>query len=220
MDAYNEYHIPIIKVLRAYSRLDYQKKGFQFSDATIDQLNFSYLSSWGFKQRFGRWYYKNHYVEMGDPLPLPDELSPQKPIEGQELSIEVSLISEYDDGKLRVQATSNIPEGTPIIFTLIGRRYRAQSKTSVIDNMLTSDWFSDKGLALKDGFYTIELSCPIDKVLPENVKKIFGERNRNICGRCVKFDPIGGNTIHFSCGLLIKNRSVQVIDMQQRISEI
>lgn len=86
--------------------------------------------------------------------------------------------------------------------------------------MLISEWFSDNGNPLKQGFYTINLTCPIDRVLPSNIQKIFGERNRNIIGNCVKFDPIGGNTIHFSCGLLVKNNNIQVIDMQQRISDL
>lgn len=220
VDMYSKYHIPVIKALRAYSRLDYQRKGYQFSDATIDQLNSEYLSSWGFKQKYGRWYYKDHYVEMGDLLPLPDELKPQSPIDGQELLIEVSLIPEHSNGKLRFQAISNIPDGTPIIFTLKGKKYTAQCKTTMNDRVLISDWFSDKGNGMNDGFYIVELSCPIDRVLPENIRKIFGERNRNICGNCVKFDPIGGNTIRFSCGLLIKSGKVQLIDMQQKITEL
>ena len=157
---------------------------------------------------------------MGDLLPLPEELKPQKPINGQALMIEVSLLSEYDDGKLRFKVTSNIPEGTPIIFTLKGKKYSAQCKTMISNDALISDWFSDKGKPLKDGFYTVELSCPIDRALPDNVKRIFGERNRNIYGKCVKFDPIGGNTIHFTCGILVKHKRVQVIDMQQKISEL
>lgn len=36
----------------------------------------------------------------------------------------------------------------------------------------------------------------------------------------VKFEPVGGNTIHFSYGLVLKNSKVQVIDMQQRISAL
>ena len=28
--------------------------------------------------------------------------------------------------------------------------------------------------------------------LQEKIKKIFGERNRNICGQYVKFEPVGG----------------------------
>ena len=79
----------LFKILRAYSRVDYSKRGFQFSDATIDQLNSNYLSSWGFIQKYGRWYYKNHYVEMGDLLPLPEELEPKQPINGKELKIEL-----------------------------------------------------------------------------------------------------------------------------------
>lgn len=220
VDAYNKYHIPIIKILRAYSRIDYQKKGYQFSDATIDQLNINYLSKWGFTQKYGRWYYKNHYVEMGDLLPLPEELEPMEPIKGEELKIEASVTSELYDGKVRFQVSSNIPEGTPIIFTLSGRNYIAQCKTTLENNILISEWFSDKGSPIKHGFYTLNVSSPISNVLPDNIKKIFGERNRNIYGQYVNFDPIGGNTISFSYGVVIKTNTIQLIDMQQRISEI
>lgn len=218
VEAYNKYRIPIIKILRAYSRIDYSKIGYQFSDATIDQLNSNYLLAWGFTQKYGRWYYKNHYVEMGDLLPLPEELEQKEPIKGQELKIEASMISESNDGKIRFKVSSNIPEGTPIMFSLEGKKYRAQCKAVVGKNDLISEWFSDKGNPINDGFYTIAVSCPIHSVLPENIKEIFGERNRNICGKNVNFDPIGGNTIHFSYGVMIKNNKVQVIDMQQRIS--
>ena len=139
VDAYNKYHIPIIKILRAYSRIDYQKQGYQFSDATIDQLNSNYLSAWGFTQKYGRWYYKNHYVEMGDLLPLPDELKQQEPIKGQELKIEASITSELNDGKIRFHVSSNIPEGTPMLFTLRGKKYMAQCKTVIENNTFISE---------------------------------------------------------------------------------
>lgn len=221
IDAYNKYHIPIIKILRAYSRVDYQKQGYKFSDATIDQINSNYLSAWGFRQEYGRWYYKDHYVEMGDLLPLPEELKPKPPIKGQELKIEASLTAEMNNGKIRFQASSNIPEGTPLIFTLQGKKYKAQSKQVAGSNSTISEWFSDKGRPIKSGFYTLEISCPIDKVLPENIRKMFGERNRNIFGPCVNFNPFGGNTIHISYGVLIEKNAVhKIISMQQRISEL
>lgn len=220
IDTYNKYHIQIIKILRAYSRVDYSKRGFQFSDATIDQLNSNYLSSWGFIQKYGRWYYKNHYVEMGDLLPLPEELEPKQPINGKELKIEASLSWKMNDGKIRFQVSSNIPEETPLMFTLRGKEYTAQCKSVAGNRISISEWFSDRGNPMKNGFYTIDVSCPIYSVLPEKIKKIFGERNRNICGQYVKFEPVGGNTIHFSYGLVLKNSKVQVIDMQQRISAL
>ena len=88
------------------------------------------------------------------------------------------------------------------------------------NNIFESEWFTNKGDDLKNGFYTLEVSCPIDKVLPDEVRKIFGERNRNIYGKFVHFDPIGGNTIRFSYGIVIKNDDIQVIDMQKQMSEL
>ena len=220
VDAYNKYHLPIINILRAYSRVDYQKKGYHFSDATIDQLNSEYLSSWGFSQKFGRWYYKNHYVAMGDLLPLPEELKPKEPVAGQEIKINASLTTEFCSGKIRFQVTSNIPQGTPLLFTLRGKKYNAQSHGIVEDSVANSDWFSDGGNVIRNGFYTINISCPIDRVLPDHVKKVFGERNRNISGKCVKFEPIGGNTICFSYGVLVGKDKVQIIDMQKSVSDL
>lgn len=220
VDAYNKYHIPIIKILRAYSRVDYPKKGFQFSDATIDQLNYNYLSSWGFKQKYGRWYYKDAYVEMGDLLPLPEELEPKQPIKGQELKIEATLSPEIDNGKLSFQVHSNIPEGTPLMFTLRGKKYMAQCKTVASNGYFESESFSDGGKSLSNGFYTVDISSPIYEVLPEKIKVLFGERNRNIYGHYVKFEPVSGNTIHFSYGLMVMKNNITVIDMQQKISDL
>ena len=220
VDAYNKYHIPIIKILRAYSRIDYPKNGFLFSDETIDQLNFSYLSSWGFKQKNNRWYYKNNYVEMGDLLPLSDEMAQKEPIKGQELKIEASLRSELKDGKIRFTVLSNIPEGTPVIFTLAGKNYKGQCKAVAGNGVFYSEWFSDKGNPIKTGFYTVNVTCPIDRVLPENIQKLFGERNRNIYGKYVKFDPISGNTINCLYGLIIDQNDIREIDIQQSILEL
>lgn len=220
VDTYNEFHIPIIQLLRAYSRIDYPKKGFSFSDATIDQLNYNYLTSWGFKQKYGRWYYKDNYVEMGDLLPLPDEMKPQEPIKGMEFEITASISAETDNGKMRFILSSNIPKGTPLIFSLKGKDFFGQSKVSVSNTDTISEWFSNKSNPIKNGFYTIEVTAPIDKVLPSEIQKIFGERNRNIYGRCVSYDPIGGNTVHVLYGLTLKGDIVHVIDMQQKLSEL
>lgn len=219
VDAYNKYHIPVIKILRAYSRISHQKNGYQFSDATIDQINSNYLSSWGFKQKYGRWYYKNHYVEMGDLLPLPEELEPKSPIHGQELRVEGTLTPKVEDGKVRFQLYSNIPEGTPMMFSLRGKKYKAQSESVVRNDMVESKCFSCGGHPIKDGFYTLDVSCPINSVLPERIKMIFGERSRNLCGKNVKFEPIGGNTICFSYSMVKRGSEIKMIDMQQRISD-
>lgn len=220
VDAYNKYHIPIIHILRAYSREDYREKEYQVSDATIDQLNIGYLSSWGFTYKFYRWYYKDNYVEMGDPLPLPEEMKPKEPVKGQEFRIQTSLTAEQNEGKIKFNLLSNIPKETPLLFTLRGSKYMAQCKAVVEDSTVTSEWFSNKGGPLKNGFYTIKISCPISNLLPDRVKQVFGERSRNLYGDGVKYDPISGNTISISYGLVVKNTIIQVIDLQKKIEDL
>ena len=171
-------------------------------------------------KKYSRWYYKDHYVEMGDLLPLPKELEPEHPMAGQELKIIASLNGEINCGKIKFSVSSNIPDGTPLLFTLRGKGYCAQCKSVVDNGVLVSEWFSDDGDAIKNGCYTVELSSPIYSILPERIQRIFGERNRNIYGSCVKFNPIGGNTIHCSFGLIIKEKSIHVIDFQEKISAL
>ena len=107
-----------------------------------------------------------------------------------------------------------------MIFSLKGRKYHAQCKVSASNSETLSEWFSDKSNPMKNGFYIIEVTAPIDKVLPKEVQKLFGERNRNIYGRYVKYDPIMGNTISFTYGIMLDSTKITLIDMQQKISEL
>lgn len=208
VDAYIRYRIPIIKLLRAYSRIQYKKEGKAFSDNDIDQINIGYLESWGFKRTNGRWYYKDNYVEMGDPLPLSNELAPLKPLLGKEMKIDGSLSCVINENKVIFKLISNMPDNTPLIYTLRGKDYSAQSKCIVEKNVSMSEGFSNKGKLIDDGFYKLEVSCPIYDVLPENVKLVFGERNRNLIGGNIKFDPIGGNTIRMIFNCLMNDKNI------------
>ena len=67
---------------------------------------------------------------MGDLLPLPEELEPKEPLAGKELMIQVSLTPEYENGKIRISVKSNIPESTPIIFTLKGKNIEHKANLS------------------------------------------------------------------------------------------
>lgn len=201
VDAYNEFKIPIIKIIRAYSREQNKISGKYFSDETIDQINISYLSSWGFYQSLGRWYYKDNYVEMGDLLPIPMELCPLLPLTGSEIKIEGSAIPEIKNGKVRFVLRSNIPQDTPLIFSLRGKQYNAQSSV-IATSSTVSEWFSCLHSPLQDGHYRLNVTCPIYSVLPRTVQMIFGERSRNITGKSVSFDPISGNTIRMTFDFL------------------
>lgn len=205
VDAYNNFKIPIIKIVRAYTRVTYKKNGNVFTDSTIDQINIGYLESWGFKRKNGRWYYNDKYVELGDPLPLSDELLQLEPVSGYEINVDGTIICNIDKYKLYITLKSNFPDETPIIFTLIGKKYRAQSKGVAMSGNVFSEGFTNSNKIISEGLYRLEITSPIYSVLPTSVKIVFGERNRNLVGSNVKFDPISGNTIELSFNIVIKD---------------
>lgn len=211
VDAYKKFNIPIIKIVRAFFRIDYQKSGQSFNDSTIDEINIGYLASWGFYTKNGRWYYRDNYVEMGDPLPLPQELLPLKPIEGLEIEITGEMECKYCNEKLYFIMKTNLPNETPVIFTLKGNGYNAQSKGTVMSGVVSSEGFSSKGQKIKDGLYKIIVSSPIYSVLPDSVKSILGERNRNMIGRNVRYSPIGGSTAELTFNVIAKGIEVNVV---------
>lgn len=211
VDAYRQFNIPIIKVVRAFSRMNYKKNGQTFNDSTIDQINIGYLESWGFYRKDGRWYYKDIYVEMGDPLPLPEELLPLKPIDGCEIEIIGEMNCNYSDRKFFFTMDTNYPDETPVIFTLKGKDYNAQSKGIVISGTVSTEGFSAKHQKLKDGLYKMTVSSSIHSVLPDSVKLIFGDQNRNIVGRNVRFSPIVGNTSELVFNILIRGTVAETI---------
>lgn len=197
VDAYEKFRMPVIQLLRAYSRVDYKKNGKYFSDAVIDQINLSIVNSRGFKKIYDRWYYDNRYVEMGDLLPIPMEMAQMQPLSGKEVSVIIEKITwECLNDKLCFIVKSNIPNDMPVIFSLKGKDYHGQSKALSRNGIIESDYFSYKGAKLQDGRYMLEITTPIYNVLPKSLQMLLGSRNRNLNGENIKFDPIWGNTIY------------------------
>ena len=212
IDAYRQFQIPIIKLLRAYSRVQYKNSGKHFSDATIDQINIEYVKSWGFRQIDGRWYYRGNYVEMGDPLPLPLELAPLSPVNGKEIKIGGSVKAERVDNKFKFIIHSNIPEGTPLLITLRKGKKIAQSKMIAGEVTSVSTWMSFARAKVWNGQYKVEITCPANNLLSEDLQKIFGERSRNMSGKWVMFDPICGNMIYVKKTIYVKDDQLIVLD--------
>lgn len=211
VDAYKKFNISIIKIVRAFSRVNFKKNGQYFNDSTIDEINVGYLESWGFYRKNGRWYYGDNYVEFGDPLPLPKELLPLSPIEGCEVEITGDLKCELFDNKILFHLVTTLPSETPVIFSLRGKGYHAQYKGIVENGNITTDGFSNKGNKINDGLYKVSITCPIYSVLPTSVKEILGERNRNMVGTNIKYSPISGNTAELNYNLMIKDDEIFIV---------
>lgn len=210
LDAYSKYNRPIIEIMRLYSRESYSRIDQKFTDAELDYINMSYLSAWGFKYDEHRWYYGDKYVKMGDPLPLPERFLEKEPVEDNELNVELNPTGFLDSGKVYFEIVTNLPSETAVMFTLSTRdnKYRAQCKASVINGLIRTDGFSLKGSVLKDGMYLLSMSSPMNDLQPEDVRKILGERGRNLIGEYVKHGSMGGKSIRGSWTVIKSNDQI------------
>lgn len=214
IDAYKRYGLPIIELMRVYSRESYDRIRQKFSDNDIDELNISFISSWGFKYHNYRWYYKDEYVVMGDPLPLEANRMEKAPIDNKEINVCFKIVGSKADGKVYFEIETNLPDETILIFTLSSRNnsYMAQSKNSVNNSFAKTDGFTLKGDEIVEGLYRLSISSPIHNVQPEKVKERLDNDNRNLIGKYVEHSPFGGKIVRCNMTVIIKKNEVLVYE--------
>lgn len=157
------------------------------------------------------WYYNGRQIRMGEIPPLPPSMQRKLPEQDKEIQIEGDITCNVDNNKLYFTLSSNIPDDTPLISTLKGRNYRAQSKSIVVNKEAVFGGFSNCNQFLIDGIYEFIITCPIYSVMPESVKSIFGEDNRNLIGKYVEYNPIGGNTIKMIFNCSVNDTTVNIL---------
>lgn len=211
LDAYKKYNVPIIEIMRFYSKESYERIGQKFSDNVIDEINFNYLVSLGFENKNYRWYYKNEYVVMGEPLPLDIERVEKEPLGNNEIDVTFKFSGKKMNGKVFFEVETNLPNKTLLMFTLSSKdnSYRAQSKNSVENGYAKAEGFTSQNEEIEDGLYLLSLSSPIHSVQPEEVKKRLGEDNRNLIGKYVEHSPIGGKTV--TCNVTVISKKDEIL---------
>lgn len=214
LDAYKKFGLPIIELLRLYSKESYSRMGQRFTDSDIDEINIGYLSSWGFKYKNYRWYFKEEYVAMGDPLPLDASRREQLPIEGYEIDVNLVANCYFEDEKMFIDVVHNLPNKTNLMFSLRNSKeaYFAQSKGFCENNHAKSEGFTNKGSKIKDGLYQLNVSSSIYSVQDKEAKLALGEGNKNLTGRNVKHSPIGGKTVEGHFSIVIEGNNIKVFD--------
>lgn len=157
------------------------------------------------------WYYNGRQIRMGEIFLLPPSMQQKLPEQGKEIQIEGGVTCNVDNSKLFFTLVSNIPDKTPLISTLRGKNYCAQSKSVVVKKEAVFGGFSNHDQFLTDGIYELEIICPSYSVMPDSVKLIFGEDNRNLIGNYVKHSPIDGNTIKMIFTCTVNDINVDII---------
>jgi tetratricopeptide (TPR) repeat protein len=107
------------------------------------------------------------------------------PEKGAGLIVQISVeLEKGDDGKVRIRATTNLPDKMVLMLGLRGDGfdYFAQDKVIVAQKGFVSEWFSDRGKALSRGVYKITISSPLPDLQPKEVRAVIGEAGENLEG--------------------------------------
>ena len=199
-----EFKKTIIEVARTYDMIEDSKAGWKITPAELDTMNIKRFKDIGFQQRDGTWYYGDKLVNMGTPLPTPESMKPSQPEDGKALEVTFETQAVISDLKtLVIKGKTNLPDKTELMIHLscpeIG--YDAGDPTFVSKGQFESSKFSNSTRPLGrlgDGKYVLEISTPTVSVLEEPVKKILGDKGRNMTGELVKFDEVLGNRVVYS----------------------
>ena len=219
IDAAQYFNVSLLDAIWMYQKVEnkiYIDKGVsvpnlpEAEQKIISFLNLSQKKYFTFDECH-TWYYRGKQIRMGEIPPLPPSMQRKLPEEGKEILIEGWLICNETANGVSFTLNSNIPDETPLIFSLRGKHYFTQSSCAVSNRQATSATFSNKGDSLADGIYELTITAPCYNVLPESTKNIFGESNRNLIGQNISYSPVFGNTIKFTFHCLVYGVGVEVI---------
>lgn len=114
-----------------------------------------------------------------------DAAKVKPPEKGRGLRVQISAeLEKGSDGRVRISATTNLPDGMALMLDLrgVGYAYFAQDKIEVAQGRFVSNWFSDKGRPLRRGTYEISISSPLPDLQPQQVRTVIGKEGENLEG--------------------------------------
>jgi hypothetical protein len=114
-----------------------------------------------------------------------DAAKVKPPEKGRGLHVQISAeLEKGSDGRVRISATTNLPDGMALMLDLrgVGYAYFAQDKVEVAKGRFVSNWFSDKGRPLRRGTYEISISSPLPDLQPQQVRTVIGRKGENLEG--------------------------------------
>ena len=155
------------------------------------------------------WYYNGRQIRMGEIPPLPESMQKKLPEAGKEIYIDCDVMAYWDNEKLYIKLNTNLPDETPLTFTIKGEHYYSQSTGSVQNNEAISDGFVITKITTDYNIFNVIITCPCHNVLPTSIKELFGRDNRNLIGKYIKFNPIYGNTVYVEQKFILgKDKSI------------
>ena len=125
------------------------------------------------------------------------------------LDLDLKIVEDVNDGKVKFEIITNLPEGTEGTLTLsdVGSTYEEETKVVIVNGSYITQEFSVDGKPLVSGLYKAIFQTPIYNEQPDSVKEIVGEDYKNINTSHI-VDGESGNVIIYEKEINIKAEDV------------
>ena len=149
------------------------------------------MEHYGYVQESDKWYFNGKEINVGTPLPAPENLSPNSPDENAIIDVYINLSADKSDlGKVTVIGETNLPDGTQFMLEMRNTDGRAFLIEKVIVNngaFKTTEAIDVTRPAnrMENGTYKVWLLMPIQS---SSVSEIIGGNRENITGDLVSFN--------------------------------
>ncbi|MGZ8252271.1 MAG: hypothetical protein ACXWT7_07990 [Methylophilaceae bacterium] len=114
------------------------------------------------------------------------------------LTVTVTATTDGTD-KPTIIGTTNLPDGIELMITLQRKEsdYMAQDKTQVKGGAFRAGPFSQKGVGLNPGVYTLEVTMPLANLQPPPTWPVIGNDGANLQGPLAKKSKFGGKVVEY-----------------------
>jgi len=126
------------------------------------------------------WYYNGRQIRMGEIPPLPPSMQQKLPEQGKGLLVKMQCLRI--DGTIKI--TTTLPDGCE--FFVDWEKVKVHAGSVLIKHELKSD-----KIVIDSGIFSDN----------DDIKRILGEKSRNLTGPLIRYDAISGNMLHCSFDL-------------------
>lgn len=189
IDTSQKYDISLLDVIYKYDKVSKEICNLHpLEENESKWVTFKYLISMGLKETNYSWSYRGRKVRIGEIPPLPNSMQNLEPIAGKEIDVKIHF--EVQDNGILVR--TNLPNGFILQVTVDDLIFSGSE--NVIGGKC---YFKFNKENPKNGEYKISIASPVVNVMDKVDKETVGLRGRNLCGSCISFDEIWGNTVEF-----------------------
>lgn len=127
------------------------------------------------------------------------------------INVEINETMEQVDGKVRFNIKTNLPDTAELMVGInkVDGSYRGQTHATVTNGVAQTEWFSDKGSALKGGDYELSISMSMPATQSEKVQSMVGKNGEYLEGSLVVRDN-GSAYVSMDKVIIISEKEIKV----------